>query len=525
MKLKLSLLFLSSLASGYVRSNDLIDRNEDKNSIEAIYATGFFNGQTQKLSDAADLELVHSNDGIDQDPDDDSVEANDATEVVNRQEPQVHDYSAHLGLMRSNDLTVQAKTEEQTAEQTEEQTAAVYTADHLNQQEGQDYTFNLGLTLSPVVVNTNQQSIYAGAKSMTRISKYKARNEVDFRFAKGGLNIQGLLRQSLENKQPSQYQGVLNQAYYDGQFSPGLGWTVGKKVMTWGVGFGFKPLDLVQREDVRSINAPPLLGSYIFALDQYTENRSLSVIFANPFLDRASDEKRDPSVSFRWYRLAGNNDFYGTTRLSKRRKVEAGLGFTHIINDEWSIYGSGLYQKRSHLKKNTLLDSDHYFADQDPMQAGDYGRHWKALLGAQWTGKSGLSVLFEGWYDGDAYKKKDWKALNELTQKQKQVAVKEMAQLLSGNVAASSQAFLAPNLLRENVLFRVSYDDSKGRKLFTDVLVTPRDGGSVFSLGFEWQRNRSKLSTGYRQYLSKENSAFGQAPIKSELWGQWRVSF
>lgn len=510
-----------------MRANELIDKDADKDSRDVTYHSDIFNGidQQQITTDILAVDQVQSKGQF---KDKDIIEVISASDVLQQQEKQqLHDYTSDLGIMRSHDLVEKKEdfVNKDSVNEDSEETIDLSAVFKQQEQKQSDFTFNWGLRLSPSAAHTHHRSIYAVDQSVRSISKYRSRQEVDFRLSKGGLNIQGLLRQSLENKQSSKEQGVLNQAYYDGQFSPGLGWTLGKKVMTWGVGFGFKPLDLVQREDVRSINAPPLVGSYIFALDQYTENRSLSVIFANPFLDRASDDRRDPSVSFRWYRLAGSHDFYGTVRLSKQRKAEAGLGFTHIINDEWSVYGSGLYQVRSHLKKNTLLNSELYFAYQDPMQAGDYGKHWKALLGAQWTGKSGLSVLFEGWYDGDAYTKKDWNALNDLTQKQKQITVKTMQQLLSGNVSASSQAFLAPNLLRENALFRVSYDDSKGRKSFADVLITPRDGGGVFSLGFEWERNRSKFSTGYRQYLSKENSAYGQAPIKSELWGQWRVSF
>lgn len=389
----------------------------------------------------------------------------------------------------------------------------------------QSYLLHVGLTLSPSLLKLNKQSLYASDSTLHAISKYTMRNELDFRFAQAGFNLQGVLRQSLDRRQQSEYQTQFNQAYYDGQISSGWGWTLGKKVMTWGVGFGFKPLDVIQREDVRSVNAAPLVGQYIFALDRYTDRQSYSLIVSNPLIDRPNNLQRDPSIALRWYRLHGDSDLYATARFSERRQVEAGVGMTHIIDDEWSVYASGLYQVRSQRLTNTVLGTDQYFALQDPMQWVDDGSHWKAVVGAQWTGASGLGVLLEAWYDGDAYSKKQWGALNALTTQQKNLAQFDMAQLFNANIAASSQAYLAPNLLRENALFRVSFDDRKGRKVFSDLLLTPADGGGVVSLGLEWERNRSNFKTGYRQYLSRENSAYGQAPVQSELWGQWRVVF
>ncbi len=422
-----------------------------------------------------------------------------------------------LGFLYSNQVYSENLTDKELT------TANPKSINNPSETEAKDYYLHMGLTLSPSLLNINKKSLYYVPESLGYLSEKTMRNDLDFRFSKGGLNVQGLLRQSLDSKKSSHYRGIVNQAYYDGQFSSSLGWTVGKKVMTWGVGFGFKPLDLIQREDVRLMNPEPLVGKYIFSLDKYTANQSWSMILANPFMERKNNEDRDPSLTLRWYRFAGNSDLYGIFRLSKKRKIEMGLGFTHIIGDKWSIHGAGLFQERSHQKKNALLGSRKYFSNSDPMREGHYGNHLKAVLGLQWTGSSGWSVLLEGWYDGDAYKRKDWKALHALTREQRAMSTHVPSVLSHGNIAASSQAYLAPNLMRENLLLRISYDNRNGFLIYGDILTTPSDGGMVYTLGASWERNRSKLTMGWRHYQRKNNSAYGHSPINSGVWLQWRL--
>lgn len=380
--------------------------------------------------------------------------------------------------------------------------------------------FHASFSLAPQHIAKNRDTPYAPPQTATRTS----RNDVELRVRAGGFNAQGLVRQELADHRDPEYRAVANQFYYDGQISAGLGWTVGKKVMTWGVGFGFKPLDVIQREDRRAVNPPPLVGVSVLALESFTATDAWSLIWSRPGNTGARNDAQDTSLTMRWYRLADGDDLYGLVRLSQHRKLEFGAGITHVIGETWSIYGSALHQQRSWRRLNSLLDDDRLLAEADPLVDRNEGRGIKAQAGVQWTGENGVSVLAEAWYDDDAYSKQDWQRLGALTARQRAFAGLLPAQVTEGNVAWSSQAFLATNLLRENVLLRISYDNRDGFKPYGEILATPGDGGLVFTAGAQWERNRQKFEIGIRQVGGQSASAYSQAPISRIIWAGWCIA-
>lgn len=297
-----------------------------------------------------------------------------------------------------------------------------------------------------------------------------SRNEVELRAQEGGLNAQGILRQEVARGQSPEYHGIANQVYYDGQIDASLGWTVGKKAMPWGVGFGFKPLDVIQREDRRGISPPPLVGVPLVAIEHYTATDALALLWTRPGENDGESDSRDPGLALRWYRLADGDDLHGVLRVSHRRRLEAGLGATRVIGEEWSLYAAALYQGRGPMRPDGSFD----------------GEAIKAVAGAQWTGESGTGVLVEAWDDPDA-------PLVRLTP-------------------------------RENLLLRLSWDDRDGFKPFAELLLTPRDGGRVYTVGASWQGDRNRFTLGLRQYGGRADSAYARAPIERVIWAEWRLA-
>jgi hypothetical protein len=380
------------------------------------------------------------------------------------------------------------------------------------------------ITVAPQFVTEDRDSPYYVGPPTVDTPRRSGRNDIELKLQEGGFNAQGILRQQVADGNRPEYHGIANQFYYDGQLTPGLGWTAGKKVMSWGVGFGFKPLDVIQRENRRSINPPPLVGVPLVAVERFTENDAWTVAWTRPGQGAGERDDCDPSVALHWYRLADGDDLHGVMRISRRRRLEAGIGATRIIGDEWSIHGAALYQQRTWQRTNQLIADGGTFAAVDPMAEKASGGGVKAVAGVQWTGESGWSVLAEAWYDADAYRRRDWQALDALTARQRALEGAAPATAIDGNVAWSSQAFLATNLLRENVLLRLAYDDRDGFKPYADLLLTPSDGGRVYTVGASWEGNRQRFTLGLRQAGGGADSAYAQAPIKRVLWTEWRLA-
>src|ERR1035438_1910937 len=63
--------------------------------------------------------------------------------------------------------------------------------------------------------------------------------------------------------------------------------------MSWGVGFGFRPLDVVQRENRRGVNLPPLVGVPVLAVERFTTDAAWTLALTSPGQGAGSDDSRD----------------------------------------------------------------------------------------------------------------------------------------------------------------------------------------------------------------------------------------
>ncbi|HEX8962510.1 MAG TPA: hypothetical protein VF801_05860 [Rhodocyclaceae bacterium] len=383
--------------------------------------------------------------------------------------------------------------------------------------------FNAAFTVAPEIDTPNTASPYYVGPPL--VPGRGSRQDLELRLRDGGFNAQGTLRwQAAQDRKPEQH-GIANQFYYDGELAEGLGWTAGKKIMSWGVGFGFKPLDVVQRENRRAVNPPALVGTPVLALERFTADEAWTVAWTHPGQGEGVDDFHDASLALRWYRLAASgDDLHAVARVSHRRGFEAGVGATRVIGTDWSLYGAALYERRTRRLVNALTQAGGVLAPSDPMAESTGGGGMKTVAGAQWTGESGWSLLMEAWYDADAYSREQWQRLDALTAGQRALAGIAPAAAVAGNAAWSSQAYLSPNLLRGNLLARLGYDDRDGFRPYVELLATPSDGGLVATAGASFEGNRQRFTVGLRQAGGASGSAYARAPIRRAAWAEWRVA-
>jgi hypothetical protein len=171
----------------------------------------------------------------------------------------------------------------------------------------------------------------------------------------------------------------LNELTYDRALAGGF-LTAGKKVMSWDVGYAFRPLDVVQREDRRALNPLALEGVPMLAWEHFEADSATTVVWANPGRGEAASaiaQKDDEAIAIRQYIQRGSRDEYAVLRLSRREGIEAGASFSQVASDGIELHASLLWQQR-------------------PVHGG------KALAGFTWTTASKFSVLGEAWTDRSA---------------------------------------------------------------------------------------------------------------------------
>jgi hypothetical protein len=268
---------------------------------------------------------------------------------------------------------------------------------------------------------------------------------------------------------------VLNELSVDRALGAGFV-TVGKKVLSWDVGYAFRPLDLVQQQDRRAINAPTLEGVPLVAWEVFDATRALTVVLSNPGRRKADQPRDDGALALRLYHRNAEaaRDEYVVMRLSDRNGIEGGVAFSQVEGEALELHGSVLLQQR-HDKWISPLFAGLPAAGEPAPAAMP---HWqsfdgggKAMAGMTWTTEGKFSVLAEAWLD---------------------------------RTGAS--------LRQRNVLLRASqnWDDTE---LSADVLWMPEDGGRVTSLALDWKHGQWNISASLRNYGGNAASMARASPV------------
>lgn len=380
------------------------------------------------------------------------------------------------------------------------------------------------LVVAPEWRTANGASPYVTAFALSPSATL--RQDLALKLREGGLNAEARLRlEAAEDRQPER-RGLVNQLYYDGDLGGGDAFTVGRKTLSWGVGFGFRPLDVIQRENRRGLNPAPLVGVPVVAWERFTADTAWTVLAANPLGERGQvDDVRAPALALRGYRLTANgDDLHAVARLSARQRLELGAGMTGTLGDAFAWHAAALYQRRTAVLRHSLIGSATTLAAADPIREELRDGGLSAVVGAQWTGASGFGLLVEAWRDAAAWTRRDWRQLAELTARQQALAGLAPPSAIDGNLAWSAQAFARPNLLRDNLLLRLSYEAEQRWKYSLELLTTPADGGRVLTAGIVWQGDRQTFALGVRQLGGAADAAYALAPQRRLAYCQWTLA-
>ena len=347
------------------------------------------------------------------------------------------------------------------------------------------------------------------------------RQEFEGRYQDGGFNLLATAISTLQEKPDNEL--ILNELYYDTVVQE---MSFGKKIMSWGVGYGFRPLDVVQQEDRQIIYPITLEGVPLIAWEHFTDKAALLFAYINPLRGINSERLDEESVAFKYYYLWDNTDIHIVSRLSRRNKGEAGIGFTNIVNDNLEWHGSFLYLHRYYKRLNRLTESSSLLATDDPMIEEFFHSGINAILGFTWSHSSGISLLGEFWFDNSAYSKNEWNKLRQLTESQ--LRLLETSQIpesaIYSNIAASSQFFSQANLLQQNLLLRLSIDGDTIDGAI-DWLLTPQDGGWVLTSSLNYELNRQRFEVGLRTFGGSSDSAFRAVTDDFISYLSWTIAF
>jgi hypothetical protein len=387
-----------------------------------------------------------------------------------------------------------------------------------------DVDVDFRLWAAPEGFLSNSASPFAPAEGITGLGNERGRGEADLRLRRGGLTAELSARSTAQRGKTLLTEGVVNQLFYDAD-TLGQHFTIGKKVMSWDVGFGYRPLDVVQQEDRRALYPFALEGIPLVAWEWFGKGSSLTLVYANPLRGRAPAARDDESVAIHHYSRLGSVDLYNVARYSERTQLENGAAVAVVLGEALELHGSARYQRRSERPVNSLARAAGApLAPSDPTTVAVSPDVLAALAGFTVNPGWGLSVLGEAWLDPAGGTADEWAAQGALAERQGALLTNPAipSAEVQANLAWGMRAFDRPNLLRENLLLRVSW---KGERLepAVDFLFTPEDGGWAATVTAIYVGERTRLDAGLRIFGGKPGSAFRLFPESAIFYVAFQV--
>lgn len=309
-------------------------------------------------------------------------------------------------------------------------------------------------------------------------------------------------------------QGWLNEGVVSGNTGPWQ-WSVGKKVVAWDVGYGFRPNDVVQQEVRRSLASATPEGRPVLMAEHFNAHTAWSLVWVNPTQHKSNTGSSEPAVAARVYQRTGAVDWHGFARRGSQTGTSAGAAVSWVASDDVELHASWRGYARAAIRSTTAAGSA--LARTNPWQTTPSGPGQQALIGGTWTSESQLSLLVEAWWDGTAPATTQWStwlARNQalpLTLSQGAPAT-----AVAGNLAWQGEIFGAgQGLQRSNLYARLSWQHEAWQTAL-DVLYHPADRGRMITATAAWQGDRFRLEGGLRVNTGPAQAVVRQLPIRQE---------
>ena len=337
--------------------------------------------------------------------------------------------------------------------------------------------------------------------------------ETELRAGGRGWNASATLQQQMPQGLPTQSRAWFNElvATHDGgswQFS------AGKKIVAWDVGYAFRPNDVVQQEERRTLIATLTEGRPVLMAEHFDAATAWSWVWVNPTAASDTQGAKEPALAARVYRRDGSLDWHGFARVGAHSGASVGAALAWVASDALELHGSLRYLERADsLAMDPLANG---LLRDNPWQAASVQHTGQALIGGTWTHESQLSVLAEAWWDGTALSDGEWDSWRTRNALLAHLpALGAPAGAAAGNLAWQADAFNASSSLRRsNLYLRLSWEH-EGWQPSLDLLYQPADGGRIVTAALLWKGDRVQLQGGWRVYGGPDNAVLSQLPARS----------
>jgi hypothetical protein len=333
--------------------------------------------------------------------------------------------------------------------------------------------------------------------------------EAELRSSGRGWNASATLQQQARGSRTWLNEAVATHDAGSWQFS------AGKKIVAWDVGYAFRPNDVVQQEERRTLISSLAEGRPVLMAEHFDADTAWSWVWVNPTKSHDQRGAGEPALAARVYQRQGAVDWHGFARLGAHTGASVGAAMAWVASDAVELHASARYLNRADGK--ALDPAATGLVRSDPWQVATLHHATQALLGATWTHESQLSLLAEAWWDGTAQSDAQWDAWHGRNASLAELPARGLpAGAVAGNLAWQGAAFGASSSLRRsNLYLRLSWE-KEGWQPALDLLVHPADGGRLLTAALAHKGDRVLWQGGWRVSAGPAQAVLMQLPVRRQ---------
>jgi len=295
--------------------------------------------------------------------------------------------------------------------------------------------------------------------------------------------------------------------------------SIGKERLDWGVGYGFRPLNIFtsyQRNPIgiqidEGVAAATI--SYFDGIGEW-EFVASDESWASQNTNDIESAQQQHGMGLRRYALLGDTELQGLAYYDQVHRGTIGGSVVTVLNPAWEVHGSFSYSHRYQAYRQGAI--------YDPVTLAMHFDLYQFLFGFNWANTSGLNIIGEYWYDGRSWSNQDWKQAIQ--------RVSELANKTNISNLASSYSYGLnnTNLVTQNMMLHFKMDPSAWNQIYLwldtleptlDILISPTDNGVIATPKVSYQMYDSsnfsiKLELAGRFYTGAKNSVYANVPDK-----------
>jgi len=366
--------------------------------------------------------------------------------------------------------------------------------------------WNLGLRSSVESYETSNANFFPESTPYNRQAVFDIANEI--KGFKSELAIHKKWQENVDEELDTE--AIIVEAFYDGS-TEHFDYTIGKKVLGWGVGFAHQPLNVLTPVNNLATGIVIEEGALILSVEKYTDSGSISFLVSNTKTQQDSFTKEATGGGFRYYTLKNDWDLQGIIYHDDIYATMLGASAVNALGSSLTIHTSALWMENYDRLINRVSPETPFPAG-NPIETLQASGAVQALVGLTYSFNSNISLIAEYWYDERSPTIDEWEKLIETSYIQ--------AETNPGSVylSAERQFFTSTNLMRKNIMLYLSYEKSS-KNVSLDYQFSPEDKGRIgtFRFNHSWG-NGYQWQIGYRTYQGPDSAVYNQLPNSREFF-------